>query len=289
MPYNVLKVNGNCDINYICSENTIYTENDILNISHAGSHAPNWNTSTILLANFCQDTFANSCSIVDEIIGYKIQRLEKDYNKLYNVATVNNSIFSIEDYNVKGNKPYQYYIVPILLKDGIQILGSPISTDIIHPKWQGWSVIGINYTEEKNTYTVDYDNIWFFDLNAEESPIHPIYEKNYIAGFGQYPYLVQGNENYIEGGLSCLIGNVSCENYEGDDIDTLEKWRAFCADDKLKLLKTPKGYVIPCTIKGTTLSVNHNILEKITTISFNYVQMMDSKEISVYGVGGLHV
>lgn len=238
-----------------------------------------------MLANFHEDTNASSYTISNDIVGYKIQRYEVEYNKLYEVTALGKEQLYFEDYNIRNHKSYQYRIVPIYLKDGVEIFGAPLSTDVAQTDWCDWSVIGTKSTRERNKYTIDYDNIWNFKLNVEPEPIHPVFNKTYLTGFGQFPKVVQGQENYVESGLSCLIGDVECVNYVGDNIDTLEKWRAFCNNGELKIIKDPKGHIFPCSIQDTTYTTDYSVIDEITTISFNYTQIMDRADISVYGLG----
>ena len=285
MAYDVLKIHGACDINYVMCSDVVLTNEDITTLGESGLSAPKWDDNTIMLANFHETTNACSYTTPDNIIGYKIQRYEVEYDKLYDVTTLDSEQLYFEDYNLRNNKSYQYRIVPIYLNDGAEAFGKPISTKTVFLDCCGWSVIGTKPTREKNKYTVDYDNIWTFGCNVKPDPIRPVYNKSYSTGFGQYPKAVQGQENYLEGGLSCLIGDIKCENYVGDNIDTIEKWRAFCNNGELKLLRDLKGHVIPCSIKDTTYNIDYSVLEQITTISFNYVQLVDKTDISVYGLG----
>lgn len=285
MAYDVLKIHGSGDINYVMCSTLELTDEDVDGLQANGLTSPEWDANTIMLAKFHEDINASSYTISKDIIGYKIQRYEVEYDKLYDVASLDNKQLYFEDYNLRNNKSYQYRIVPIYLKDGSETFGSPISTETVFVDWCGWSVIGTKPTREMNKYNIDYDNVWIFGCNVNSESIRPVYNKNYLTGFGQYPKAVQGQENYLEGGLSCLIGDIRCEDYTGDNIDTIEKWRAFCNNGELKILKDPKGHVIPCSIKDTTYETNYAVLEQITTISFNYVQLMDKSDISVYGLG----
>ena len=286
MAYDILKLHGGADLNYVMCTNFELANENIDSLVKKGLTSPEWDSNTVLLAKFQENTDASSISIPKNIVGYKIQRYEVEYDKLYEVTSLNMEHLYFEDYNIRNNKSYQYRIVPIYLQeDETEVFGMPISTDTVFTDWDGWSVIGTKPTKEMNRYTVDYDNVWTFKCNINSEPIHPVYNKNYLIGFGQYPRAVQGQENYLEGGLSCLIGDVKCEGYIGDNIDTIEKWRAFCNNGELKLLKDLKGHVIPCSIKDTTYDIDHSFLEQITTISFNYVQLMNKSDISVYGLG----
>lgn len=285
MAYDILKIHGNGDVNYVMCSVAELSDSDITTLQNNGLSAPEWDNNTIMLAKFIEDTNASSYTISEDIIGYRIQRYEADYDRLYEVVSVDKQQLYFEDYNLRNNKSYQYRIVPIYLKDGVETLGVPIVTETVHTDRCGWSILGTKTTHEMNKYTIDYNNIWTFNCNVNAEPIRPIYNKVYSTGFGQYPKAVQGSENYLEGGLSCLIGDVKCEGYVGDNIDVIERWRAFCNNGELKLLRDLKGHVIPCSIKDTTYDINYSLLEQPTTISFNFVQLADRHDISVYGLG----
>ena len=285
MSYNTLKIYGDCDVNYMMCSSLVLSDEDIQVLKTNSLSAPTWETDTIMLANFNKDLNADNLSMVNEITGYRIQRFEVDYNKLYEVAKLNREELYFEDYNIINNKNYQYYIAPIYLKDGKELFGSPIATETIYADWIGWTIVGTKPTNVADKYTVDYDNIWTFECNVESEAMRSVFNKTYTTGFGQYPKAVQGQENYLEGSVQCLLGNVLNNKYINDNIDIIEKWRNFCNNGELKLLKDPKGHVIPCSIKDTTSTLLCNSLEQPTVISFNFVQLMDKRDISVYGLG----
>lgn len=285
MAYNILKIHGGGDINYVTSSVVSLSDDDIITLQGRGLSAPEWDNNTIMLAKFIEDPNASSYVISEDIIGYRIQRYEVDYDRLYEVVAVDKQHLYFEDYNLRNNKNYRYHIVPVYSKDGVETLGLPILTETAFTDCDGWSVIGTKPTREMNKYTIDYDNIWTFGLNVSAQSMRPVYNKVYTTGFGKYPKLTHGEENYLEGGLSCLIGDVACAGYTGDNIDIIEKWQAFCNNGELKLLRDLKGHVIPCSIKDTTYDIDYSISEQPTTISFNFVQLEDRHNISVYGLG----
>lgn len=219
------------------------------------------------------------------VTGCLIQRYEQESGRLCPVTTLNKEYTSFRDYNLQNHKTYRYQITPIYLYNEQKQFGAPVKTSAIQTDWSGWSIIGLKQTSKANEYTVDNDNIWVFEYNTTGDPIKPVFNKSYATGFGQYPKEIQGEENYLEGSVSGLIGSISCNgDYINDDIDSIERWREFCNTAKLKLLKDPKGHVIPCSIKDTSPTINYNVREEITTVSFGFVQLADRNDISVYGL-----
>lgn len=283
MAYNTIKIHGGGDVNYVMCTTASLTDEEKKSLETADiSTRPTWDDYTIMLAKFENESIdANSYEITNDIKEYKIQRLEVGTDRLYEVATVDKTHTSIKDYNVRSQKSYQYRIVPV---NNNGDLLAPITTDAVETDWCGWSVVGIIPTKKKNVYTVDQENIWNFVANVKPQPKSLVNDMKIHTGFGKYPTAVQGELNYIETGMSCLIGDITCKGYEGDTIDVIKKWRAFCSNEHLKLFKDPKGEIIPCIITDTTDNTDFGTAEQITEISFKVTQLLDETKISVYGL-----
>lgn len=261
----------------------ILTDDRIAEMQSSGIHTPEWDFNTVMLANFNNDLSASSYNQSMSLTGYKIVKKNLTTNKTYKVADIKINSFDgigIEDFNVANNEEYEYWITPIYSTGmGDPIITSPISTD-----WYGWSVVGINPTDAKDVYTVDLDNIWSFKLNIEPGGYTPVFNKHIETGFGKYPKIYTGENNYLKGSLSCLIGDVDCVDYVGDDAGKLRKWREFCHSSCLKLIKDTKGHVIVGDIEDTSYTIEDLYPVAPSTISFNYLELMDYEKITVYGV-----
>lgn len=287
MSFSKIQVYGNCDINYVWCQNKILSNEEITSIASKGVHTPDWNENTLLLATFREDLSASCFNQSKKLLGYKIQKRDCK-NDLFNTVVdlgIENDSKCVQDYNIRNGSIYEYWIYPLFDSDGVAKYGNPIVCENIQTKWDRISVIGLKETNEDDFYEVDYDNIWTFSLNIQEGDIKPEYDKVYHDGFNRFSKGYSGKRNYIKSSISCLIGDVNCSgNYDNDDVYKLEKWQDFCNSNCLKLLKTNKGYVLPVDIENTSIKIDNNIIETPSTISFNYRQMMDANEISVFGL-----
>lgn len=285
MIYNKVKINGNCDVNYVWNRDIVIDNSEIEKLTNAGIQTPVWNNDTIMLANFNSNINASKSDALKDVVGYTVTKKDIKSNSMYFVADLDSDELAFEDYNIKNNRDYKYYITPSMLVDGQNVLAPTIETDIITTHWGSWSVIGLKYTDSKDIYAIDKNNIWIFKLNIKSGDITPVYNKSFVDGFGKYPKSFVGDTDYIKSSLSCLIGDVSCVgDYINDDVDKLEKWRSFCHSSSPKLIRDIKGHVFLADIEDTTKSIDDNTLQMQTEISFNFREIGDAKKVSVYGV-----
>ena len=283
MGFSTLRINGNCDVNYAWSKKADLTAEYVENIAQNGIYIPEWDGDTIMLATFSNTL--NASNISGTIYGYLIHRQKSNETVRYKIAEVDSTITNIKDFNIGNRATYQYFITPIYMNDGVKSLGEPILTDSIQTDFNSWSVIGLTPTTDENIFIVDVDNIWSFYIDIDGGTFSVKEDKTITTGLGKFPKTYVGETNYLTGSLNCLIGNVSCEGkYYDDDIEKLEKWRSFCNNGKLKLLKDRKGHIIPCEITDVSYENDDNFDELQSSISFNFTQLEDSKNISVYSI-----
>lgn len=283
MSFSTLKINGNCDCNFVWSKKSGLSATDINSIAANGIYSPIWDGQTVTLATFSNSL--NASNISGNITGYLIHRQKLNEDVRYKVAEVKSSVTNIKDFNIGSRAEYQYFITPVYNNNGNKILGEPILTDSIKTDFDSWSVISVSPTAEENVYIVDTDSIWNFYVDIESGSISIKDDKIITTGLGKFPKTYEGETNYLTGNFSCLIGNANhAMEYQEDDIDKLEKWRNFCNNGKLKLLRDLKGHIIPCEITDVSYDSDDKFKELQTTISFNFTQLEDSKNISIYSL-----
>ena len=283
MAFSTLKIHGNCDLNYVWSKRDNLNAEDIEIQSQNGIYTPVWDGQTVMLATFANSL--NASNISEVIHGYLIHRQKLNENVRYKVVEVDSKITNIKDFNIGNKSEYQYFITPIYMNDGEKSLGEPILTDSLRTDFNCWSVIALTPTINENVYIVDVNNIWNFYIDTDGGTYSLKDDKVITTGLGKFPKTYIGETDYISSSLSCLIGNVNCEGrYYDDDIEKLERWRNFCNNGKLKLLRDRKGHVIPCEITDASYENDDEFEELQTTISFNFTQLDDSKNISAYSI-----
>lgn len=283
MGYSKIELYGEANINYLQVKSGIASTSSVNEVIQKELHLPIWDEDTYMLATYQNSINASSVeSMGSPIVCYKIQRYDIEEDVLYQVADTEE--LKIRDYNVVSNNKYKYYIFPIIKNtEDFLILSSPIITDIIEPKWDGCTIIGLQETDNKNEYIIDRDNIWTFRFNIEQQGYVLNIDKTYKDGFGRFAKLNRGQKKYLTTGMNSLVGEVDCkETTFKSSLSKVEKWEEFCYSSNLKLFKDMNGRVIPCDIKDVTSSYLFNGNDSPVMTSFNIVQLDDRKEISVY-------
>lgn len=283
MSYSKIKINGYCDVNFIWSKKDNITDEEITAIVSQGIQTPLWDTETVTLATFKEDLSASDINQKHPIEKYAIQRHDIDENIKYTVAIVDSVDTKISDYNVGSNAKYEYIVSPIHKdSEGKEFYADPIVSPVTEIKWDYWTIVGLSPTVDSKTFTVNKTDIWRFHANIEPSTFSINNGKKVLNGFGKFPKVYSTEEDYLSFDVNCLFGTVECaSDYSNDDIKKLKKWRQFCNNGKLKLLKDYKGHVIPCEIIDIPTYTPDN---KTTTISFKVIQLMDADNISAYGL-----
>ena len=208
-----------------------------------------------------------------------------------------NEYFYLIDYNVKSNNEYSYFVSP-LTEDYVQTT----LTNKVLAQWDVFALTPLVYLENNN-YTVvkdEYGNPinWTFLLNQSETDITLNQDKTTFEGFASKPKIAVGDLNYHSGGLSCLLGNVMCNDQYYEPNILLEKWDKMIQENHFFLFKNPKGDVFVVSLEDGTKrkymneianyykdSYNNNlsITNRPTTIDFSYIEIMDADKIRVYG------
>jgi hypothetical protein len=125
-----------------------------------------------------------------------------------------------------------------------------------------------------------------FGLSVKSNGTTSQIDKTIYNGLYRFPRISQGKKNYKESGITCYFGDVDNTSgaYINDTIELADKWIEFVNNGELKLIKDIKGDVIPCDISSSQYQYADEYIQIPTTLTFNYTQLDDMKNISVYGV-----
>ena len=134
--------------------------------------------------------------------------------------------------------------------------------------------------------TYESGDRWSFkyNLDAGDTTINNSIAK--ADTIGQYQRLSIGKRKYESGTISCLIGDVDDCNYTefdgNNNINKLLKCKEFISNGNLKLLKDYKGNkFIVNTAENLSYKIDTNSHGQNTTISFTWVEVMSSDNISI--------
>lgn len=282
MAASTIRIHGNCDVNYMWGKSEDLTDENINSLKEMKLNTPEWDKKTVILANFTKGLSASDIS--KNIDSYIIHKQKIDDDVRYKVAEVDADTLNIRDYNINNESLYQYYVTPVYMENEKRYIGEPIPTNQVKTEFDYWCIMSLDVTDIDNVYKVPKDDVWLFYVNVDSGAFKPVFDKSVMDNMGQFPKIYVGKKDYLTGNLSCYIGNVdNYLEYQNDNISKIQKWREFCNNGKMKLLRDIKGHIIPCEITDTSYDVDDNLLAHPTTISFEFTQIADNKTISAYG------
>lgn len=243
---------------------------------------PIWDAATIALANFNSGDGASSYDGTSFVFSkYRIYRKDKNKDKLKYIATVGSDIKRIKDYTNRSNNECIYLIYPVNSNDE---MGTVIETKEISTEFNYWTIAGTIQTDTKNIYEVDKENIWSFWLSPEISAISQVTQKNKKTGFNRYSKINYSKVNYATGTMAFLLGDLNCpaSKYTDDTVDKKNRWVEFANSSTPKVLTDPKGECMIVDITPIDSSVDYNIIDMPTTIKFEFTEIADANDITVY-------
>lgn len=245
---------------------------------------------------------------------YIYKKAENDlYYQFVNKLNLTNDAKNIDnkywytfiDYNVSNNTTYQYYIIMQRKHTSIDICYYYLNYNI-SVKINSWSIIDVeqNILDETQYYALD--SMWNFKYNLEDENLTTNLAISKIDTLGQFPMTFFDSKNYDSSSVTCLLGDVTNYNLldsnnhvikkygyiESNNVNTLSKninnaekylrWKQFISNGKLKLLKDIKGNKwIVQLIDNLNSRINSNSIEQVTTISFSWAEMKNSRNISI--------
>lgn len=244
-------------------------------------YIPSLANNSISLITF-DDTFTNiydSYGITNTAAGYtfsvyKENKTDND-DTLEFVAKLSNGSLSIIDHNVQNHMEYVYHVY----KEDENYTSSDVLSNNVTTCWWDWTITGFNLDDD-GVYRVDPRNIWRFSLNIDSGDITESMSKTVYENLTKYPKLSSGSMDYNQGSLTCIAGNIQNDLYT-ETIGIIRQWNFFCSGSELKLLKDRKGNRWIVDITSTSAKTADESVEQYTTISFNWIEIMNSDYISI--------
>lgn len=244
-------------------------------------YIPSLANNSISLITF-DDSFANiydSYGITDTAVGYtfsvyKENKTDND-DTLEFVAKLSDGSLSIIDHNVQNHMEYVYHVY----KEDENYTSSDVLSNNVTTCWWDWTITGF-YLDDDGVYRVDPQNIWRFSLNIDSGDVSETMSKTVYDNLTKYPKISSGTMNYNQGSLTCIAGNIQNDLYT-ETIGIIRQWNFFCSGSELKLLKDRKGNRWIVDITSSSTKTADESVEQYTTVSFNWVEIMDSNYISI--------
>lgn len=229
----------------------------------------------------------------DNIHHFEVYKTIGDKTQLHKVySTANNKENIVEDFAVGNLCDYTYYVYPVAeISDGgiVRLLGDGVSSPVVNFNYGATTIFGLVQDEEDlNTYTIDYNEMWRFEFNLENTGTTLNMDKTFTDTQHRFPKMSGGFRKYNTTSVKGLIGYYDCEKDDYiENYDLLEDWENFCSNNKLKLLKDRRGRLIPCEIESTSFEYM-DVAEAPATVSFNIKQLDSLDNITILGRALIH-
>lgn len=230
-----------------------------------------------IMAPYTSDIVSSFVSgLTEPLVGWQVYRSKSGESVLKKIAEVDKDVLSITDYLVANQTEYTYYVVPVTTGQlGVNLKSLPITTD-----WWNWCVMSIKNVGG-NLYIPE--EIWTFDNNLTSGTTTHNTDKTVYQTFSKYPKVSIGESDYIDGNITCLLGDVNCKTNTYDEpAKMMEDWRKFCLSEKDMILKDRKGHIYKIVITEDSSQFMDEIGLQPSTISFSYVQCGTLDDIVVY-------
>lgn len=282
MGYNTLKLYGKQTCDYL------YIQSDAVNssdFSYVDSEPQTWNENTILLSTFDRSFVGGNSKILEDLRGYEIRRRKESDPYSEHITSLkgndNNLSKLIIDYGVKNSSDYTYYLYPNLSDKNNSVTPLPLVTQPVSTKWNYWSLLVVQESDEDNVFYLDKLFKFEFNLNVGDMNNNAVISIN--QNFTPYPTVQYGNSNYWSGSLTSLCGFITCTEGEYvNSIDTINELKGLTTDGKRKFLKDIDGNMWEVKIASSiTISTNNSSIEKIKSINISWVEVADASGISI--------
>lgn len=259
----------------------LQTNSDSNDDIFVSKYIPSLENNSIALITF-DDIFSNiydSYGITNTASGYtfSVYKENKTNNndRLEFVAKLSDGSLSVVDHNVQNNREYVYHVY----KEDENYTSSDVISNSVTTCWWDWTITGFNLGDD-GVYRVDPTNIWRFSLNISSGDIGSTISKTVYENLTKFPKVSSGTMDYNQGSLTCIAGNIQNDVYE-ETLGIVRQWDFFCASGELKLLKDRKGNRWIVDITNNSVKTADESVEQYTTITFNWVELMDADYISI--------
>ena len=245
------------------------------------------------------------------------------YQKYYDyVCTLEEGNYELYDFNIV-NQEYYHYLASIELLQSTgesQYLVYQNVTDTgglryYNTNWSTWSICDIQETTDENIYVCS-DKVWVLGYNIENADLVQNTSVTTWDTLYKYPKTSILFKNYSSSTFTGLLGeireydvyDITETQNDGQIIQTITKqtkygyterenndlyarneekllaWNEFISNGSLKLLKDIKGNKWVVQVQANPIKqINYQAYGMPTTISFDWVEILDSDTISIIG------
>lgn len=280
MGYNTLKLCGAQVCDYLYVQSTPVGTTNFLSVD---SEPSQWGSSTLLLSKFDENLVGGNSALVGNLSGYKLMRKKGDENSIKYVATLDEKFSGryIVDYMVANDSAYTYYIYPFGNTSASGVVLSPFVTKEVTPKWDYWSLLVVDETDEENVFYLN--KMFKFELNLATDDMNNNAVCSITQNFTQYPTIQYGTANYWSSALTSLCGFISCGNCDYVQTpDIVAEFKELSTDGRRKFLKDMDGNVWEVKVTAPiNISTDDATLARVKSVKVSWTEVGNASDVSV--------
>ena len=269
--YDEITLSGDAYFDYLWINQRVLT-NDELEKVNVLNFRPQWEDSTILLANY-DDSLSggNILSLEEPVQSWLIYKRREDAHALTFINEIPADVTKISDYAVNNHVDYQYVIFPVTENT----IGDPMFSEISSSSWWNWCLVDIIPFENGLNRWKPTGTFWIFTTNLKSGTTQQTIDTYTYDGFLKYPKVSYGKRNYSKGSLNCFLSNVLNNSYS-DNAEMREEFKKFISNGNQKLLKDIKGSSYIVTITGASFKVEDDSSLLPIELTFEWTQIEDA-------------
>lgn len=284
MGYSKITLYGGQTCDYLYIEKNRVNESKFSSVE---SEPTDWNDNTLFFAKFNNNLTAGDSSVLSRLTGYEVRRRKGAEPHSEYVCTVKNTEGKrsnfIVDYAAANDTSYTYYLHPSLKAkaDNTDLTLTPIMSDEIIPKWNYWSLLVVDESDEENVYYVD--KIFKFELNLSVDDMSNNAQITVTPNFTSAPTVQYGSANYWSGSLTALCGFIACDSGEYmEPFSIINELKKLTTDTRKKFLKDTDGNVFEVKITSAiNISRTNGGLNDMKSVKVSWAEVGTADGISI--------
>lgn len=188
------------------------------------------------------------------------------------------------DYNIKNDSYYDYYL-------RVSYTGKESGTDVgedlwlvasdVHTDFEGTSILGLEKSNGTQLNIAHNFNL-FYHFDNDSADLKNEISREYLNSFGRYPKEIKGNQNYISGSCSGLLGSENNGIYE-EPRGIRNKWNNFINDDTIKLYRGIDGETMIISIDSSSVKpYNFSGIGLVNEVRITFKEIASTKQYAIF-------
>lgn len=257
-----------------------FSTSQMQNLLYSYGYEPEYDSSTIFLANFEEGLDAGNLQSPGEtLVGVALYRLLNGSTQLQHIADLPLTTTQILDYGFANQSQFQYYLFP---QGEDTYISQPLVSPMLQPVFWNWTLLVCVQDEtDENIYYMQ--NAYVFANNVSSGSMSNNSAPNLLKNFTQYPTIQMDTANYKSGTLSALIGRVDqTENQYIDSVELANEIMDLSTDTRPKFLKDRKGNLMQVSISGAVvMTAGDTQPQQCYTVQLPWAEVGSVEDISI--------